>query len=264
MSEKTKKIIYLVYGILQSVLLLICAGCLIYAALSIYDGGEGSYSRETVTSALKSIAIPLILCAVGIVVGAVLSLALPRESQKLRGEMYPSAAIRRMSTRVDQEKCPESLKILIKKEHIFRPICMVVAAVVCVALAVPCCIYLFDLSHFDDIGEGLTEDIVAAMFYVIPAAVLGLLAVGVATFSCYGSLKRELTFTKYAVKKSPKKGKPFSEEVKKERRGLTLWLIRGGVLLVAVVFIVLGVLNDGMNDVLQKAIRICTECIGLG
>lgn len=29
-------------------------------------------------------------------------------------------------------------------------------------------------------------------------------------------------------------------------------------------FIVLGVLNGGLNDVLVKAINICTECIGLG
>ena len=28
--------------------------------------------------------------------------------------------------------------------------------------------------------------------------------------------------------------------------------------------IVAGIVNGSMNDVLQKAIRICTECIGLG
>ena len=32
----------------------------------------------------------------------------------------------------------------------------------------------------------------------------------------------------------------------------------------AVLMIILGIFNGGMNDVLQKAIRICTECIGLG
>jgi hypothetical protein len=29
-------------------------------------------------------------------------------------------------------------------------------------------------------------------------------------------------------------------------------------------FIVLGIVNGGMADVLNKAIKICTECIGLG
>ncbi len=43
-----------------------------------------------------------------------------------------------------------------------------------------------------------------------------------------------------------------------------LRLMRAVLYLAAVVFTVLGVLNGGMHDVLVKAIRICTECIGLG
>ena len=36
------------------------------------------------------------------------------------------------------------------------------------------------------------------------------------------------------------------------------------ILVVAVAFIVLGVMNGGGRDVLVKAVNICTECIGLG
>ena len=43
-----------------------------------------------------------------------------------------------------------------------------------------------------------------------------------------------------------------------------LWSVRGVIFAVAVVCIVLGIVNGGMHDVLNKAIRICTECIGLG
>ena len=45
---------------------------------------------------------------------------------------------------------------------------------------------------------------------------------------------------------------------------VTLWACRGALLVIAVVLIVLGIVNGGMTDVLDKAIRICTECIGLG
>ena len=93
MTEKNKKIIYLVYGIVQSLLLLVCGIALICSALHIYDGGEGTYSRETVTAALKSIAIPLILCAVCIIAGGILTLVLPRNAKKPRGEMHPAAVI---------------------------------------------------------------------------------------------------------------------------------------------------------------------------
>ena len=40
--------------------------------------------------------------------------------------------------------------------------------------------------------------------------------------------------------------------------------IQAIVMITAVVFIVLGVLNGGLYDVFVKAINICTECIGLG
>ena len=45
---------------------------------------------------------------------------------------------------------------------------------------------------------------------------------------------------------------------------ITLWTTRGIVLVAAITFIVVGIINGGANDVFIKAINICTECIGLG
>lgn len=45
---------------------------------------------------------------------------------------------------------------------------------------------------------------------------------------------------------------------------ILLYSSRAIIGITAIVFIVVGVLNDGANDVLKKAIEICTECIGLG
>ncbi|MBQ7487252.1 MAG: hypothetical protein IJT77_07145, partial [Clostridia bacterium] len=39
---------------------------------------------------------------------------------------------------------------------------------------------------------------------------------------------------------------------------------RAAILAVAVIFIIAGIHNGGMKDVLIKAINICTECVGLG
>ena len=33
---------------------------------------------------------------------------------------------------------------------------------------------------------------------------------------------------------------------------------------IGVVFVVFGIFNGGMADVLEKAVKICTQCIGLG
>ena len=44
----------------------------------------------------------------------------------------------------------------------------------------------------------------------------------------------------------------------------TLISVRSALLVLAFVFIIIGIVNGGMDDVFQKAVKICTECIGLG
>ena len=41
-------------------------------------------------------------------------------------------------------------------------------------------------------------------------------------------------------------------------------ITRVALLALSVLLIVVGIFNGGAEDVLQKAINICTECIGLG
>ena len=43
-----------------------------------------------------------------------------------------------------------------------------------------------------------------------------------------------------------------------------LWSVRAVVGIVGVVFVIVGINGGGMDDVLEKAINICTQCIGLG
>ena len=43
-----------------------------------------------------------------------------------------------------------------------------------------------------------------------------------------------------------------------------MYKVRLGVLIVALICIIAGMVNGNMKDILIKAINICTECIGLG
>ena len=67
---------------------------------------------------------------------------------------------------------------------------------------------------------------------------------------------------------SQRKGKVQAAKVKAARPAAQPKAVRPLVQLclfmLALVFILLGVLNGGWYDVLVKAINICTECIGLG
>ena len=50
----------------------------------------------------------------------------------------------------------------------------------------------------------------------------------------------------------------------KTSKKANLIVISAVLLLAAALLIALGVLNGSLNDVLMKAINICSECIGLG
>lgn len=41
-------------------------------------------------------------------------------------------------------------------------------------------------------------------------------------------------------------------------------MIRGGMLLLALLFLAVGIGQKGFTDIKNKAIRICYECIGIG
>lgn len=60
------------------------------------------------------------------------------------------------------------------------------------------------------------------------------------------------------------KARPCAQAGKAVAKGDSGSFVRVGLIVLAVVFIVLGVVNGGLYDVWVKAVNICTECIGLG
>lgn len=56
-------------------------------------------------------------------------------------------------------------------------------------------------------------------------------------------------------------GRDLSEEAAKAKK---LRILRIAVLIIAVIFAIAGIINGSMEDMLIKAVNICTECVGLG
>ncbi len=79
--------------------------------------------------------------------------------------------------------------------------------------------------------------------------------------------KREEKAAKRAEKKAARALRKQSKAEKgrsPKARAARVWLVRIGLCAVGIIFVVTGVMNGGMKDVLLKAINICTQCIGLG
>ena len=149
---------------------------------------------------------------------------------------------------------------------------------------IPILLYITNGAHFAlTDAEGLDHSIVSMVAFVVPWTVIGLACLVVTTVLQGKSMQREADAATALMKeaaaakaaeaanaaaesaKAPSASKAaaplYNTSPETARRRI---LIRRVLLVAAVIFVVLGVQNGSMKDVLVKAIRICTECVGLG
>ena len=121
-------------------------------------------------------------------------------------------------------------------------------------------------------ADDINAEMVNAMLFVIPCAIVSLAAIFATMLICTSSYARELSLVKASLKTAKKdisgqmsavSGQQATKEPNSQNEKILLGA-RLTLAVIAVVFIVVGIFNGGMADVLQKAINICTECIGLG
>ena len=122
---------------------------------------------------------------------------------------------------------------------------------------IPILIYITNGSHFDrSDAAGLELVIGALVLNVVPWAVIGLGCLCISFILLDKSFEKETEL----ARKCPK-GQPAAAAAPNR---LALNITRCAVFVTSVTFIILGIFNGSMNDVLIKAIQICTECVGLG
>lgn len=248
-QEKVKKI-HLIYGCIAAVLIVALGIALIVSCLDIYHSGARPYSPESIGTHFQRIALLAYACIAVAVGGIVLSLALPLSEKRVEAKRDELETMNRLKAKADA--CGSCAR----KEQNFRKACKKITAGLFILLTVYPAVYFCAPSHFPI--EGLNEAIAKAVAIALIPALIGLALCYVCSVLCSRSIARETELYKNAPKGSPAPAQPENE---KSHR---LLVTRCVLLAVAVCFIVLGIFNGGMKDVFDKAVAICTECIGLG
>ena len=289
MSQKTKERIFLIYGLVLSALIVAVGVCFALSCLSIYRSGDSPFTRESIATHFDRIAIPVWVCILGVAGGGVLSVAMPLE-RKIKPRKDPLAILKKNSKKLDLSVCDDSLRKKILGERRFRLGVTVTAGILSGLTLLPALLWCANPAHFSI--ENLNADIKTAAAFVLPCSAVALGLWVAAVLLRGASVSRESTAARSAAmaklnatirittKGGVRVGNGIPIEVPKKRvssgegalaamgrftaKPRFVWGVRGAIFVVGVVFIVLGVLNGGMADVLGKAIRICTECIGLG
>ncbi len=257
--------LHLVYGIALAVFTVIVGALFIAQAADIYFGGEG-YSRELVIERCSQIAVPFWLWVAAVAAGGILWLIFLPKKPKLKAHIEPRETLSRI---VGMAGTSESdayfiAAAAVRKEKTVRGIVWIVCLIVCLVCAGTAAAFLFNIPAYPDEPNAAILRLVRSALPCIAVAFVAL--IGATVFDAV-SAKRILPQAKIMLKEG---GRIRPEAKHASRLALvldspwTLLAVRLIVLIAAVLLIVFGILNGGMQDVFLKAVNICTECIGLG
>lgn len=254
MNEKKLRLIHTVCGCVISAALIVAAICLIVSAYTIYASGDKPYTYESIGTEYDKIAIPLWIAIFAVIAGIVLNVALPLPKTKEKSLKDPFIKLR-----ILQKKLPAGATYDgIDRQRSLRKAYRAVCALLCAVSFIPAIVVLCDYDSFT------VANLTPALLRVVGMLVLGAAISGVLLYVLSiierRSAEREIEWTKIALSEADKNAIPNKKNSSENTKKIVRLVLVGA----ACAMIVIGLTQDGFYDVLQKAIRICTECIGLG
>lgn len=253
MTQDKIKSIHRWYSWILAIIMVALGILFIFSCLDIYLSGPRPYSADAIAVRFRRISIPVMIGCIGMLGGIALNLWLPLQTKRNKAITHPKDLMLRM-----QKKAGISP---IKREIRLRVLYRLVATLSFIGMMIYPLVYYLTPEHFS-ISE-LNADIIHAILVTILPTVAGLSLCWICRVLVSKSYQRETAIYKNAIAEGHQKaGKKDASQP--HSRQWVLTSIRILIAVAAVVFVVLGIVNGGAEDVLKKAIAICTECIGLG
>lgn len=209
---------------------------------------EGVFSVGNVNKYFSWSIAPLILLILLVIFGGVLKIILVEQEKRqnidniyLRFQKAYNKVHKNSLDTIEQTKLLKTIKIAFIVSCLVIFICFVITILY----------FIFNKLSFD---KDLVSQSIDVLAHVSPFILLTLISITV-----FKSLfdKSALEYIRLSFKVNASEIKP-TIDVKR------LWIIRGVVLLIALSFIVIGIVNKGYLGVFEKAAKICQECIGIG
>ncbi len=263
----SKNITNKVFLILTSVQTGLMGILFIIQVLRIYIGNEGTFTREICKDYINQILPAIIIWVLLITISFVNSYIKDTNKGSKKEKISKISNITKLhnlenicpsyNSNLDSEyKFLKEYKYL-EKEKKNRKIGFIITTVIIVICSLLSLGYLVNPNHFDSTGD-VTKQIGSMSIYLLPWVIISFGAL-----TCYSvyeeiSAKKSIEVIKTIIKTN---GKVKNEKKIKKSNKLVFQI---AILVIALGLIVIGLINDGDSSVLQKAITICNECIGLG
>ena len=262
MSKDNVKRLKLIYGIVMTALLIVVGVCLIVSCVGIYRMGGSPFSRESVADAFSKICIPVYIALGWLALGAIMMIIFPDEIIKPKGSRTPAVLYKNLEKKIDLTADDERVKGLIKAKK-NRLILGVSVATLCAVCVIVSCIVAISIildSSIQDANQTVKKCALIALPMMASAFAAGILG----RVFTDRSFKASADVVKALIAKKECLGTKDISEGGKDREKTVTLIARIAIIFVGALLLVLGICGDGIIGTLEKAIRICTECIGLG
>ena len=250
-----------IYNIAFMVITFILALLFILFAFTIYTKGLNElknnptyqiYTREIVEQYLSYIIVPFILWVLVIIFGIVTSYLFPINKKK-NIKLDSILTYERLRKRVEVNN--EDTNLLRRN----RKIGFVITSIIALLCMIFPCRYIFTPSNFP--GVDSNKDVLNLVLNILPYVIISFgFFIGYSIYF-YKSINIEIKLL--LEKQKDNKKDPKDNKEKLIDSPLFINIIRSVILITGITFVVLGIFNKGFEDVLIKAINICSECIGL-
>ena len=263
MSQEMKKRIRAIYGIVLSAVTILAGICFIAACCNLYYTGKANdlvqiYTPANVAAAFSQIAIPVYLCLALVIGGFILHLAIPAEKKKPTVEKNYPLILARLQAKTDLSSCDADLQERISAHKRQRNVLCILCAALLAAGSVYFLVFACDGSHW---GGNSTPSMISAMYMMIGCLAIPLAMTIYAAFFCRKSIQSEIELMKQASAQAPKQAE---KSAPKAQNRFLMPGIQAAILVIGLVLLIVGACNQGTVDILNKAVAICTECVGLG
>lgn len=253
MTQDKIKRIHQWYSWVLAAVLAVLGVLLIVSCMDIYTSGPRPYSAEAIALRFQRIAVPLLIGLIGVLGGIALNLLLPLQMPRTKGSASAADIMLRLRRKTDVPP--------VQKEIRLRLILRIGTAILYAALMICPLIYFLNPENFT--VSDLNADVIRAVIVALIPAVAGLVLCWICRLLLQSSFHRESAVYKNALAQGHKASSKGTDPTQ-TRSCRTTIAVRAVIAVFALVLIVMGIRNGGAEDVLKKAIAICTECIGLG
>ncbi len=259
-----KKAAELLLSVILSIVLLVTAICFIVNCVSLYkNGGDTPFSRESVALHLKKVA-PISFISIGLAIAVGILSIFTKEPKTKNIPIKKRTLLLLLKNKLSDFATSEEYTKLAETERKRRKTVILISFLLSALFTAAALIFVLNPARYS--VEEVNTDIAYSVVIAAISTALIFATVFVASRFLETSYAAEIEGTKAELKRLRLSGKEtdsFLASLSKNE-GHTVLLVRVIIFAVAVTFIILGIFNGGMADVLGKAVRICTECIGLG